>query len=127
MTKIIKDETTKTGFALVDGDITLPIDELVDDGKTLKLPKNSSNRTYYSLKKVTEGHDELTYKETRTLTVKGDAKPKQAPWEDYLTDEEKSTLEILKAVAEQRRSQKTLDDLMAEKARLEAEIAKLTK
>lgn len=127
MTKIIKDDTTKTGFALVDGDITLPIDELVDDGKTLKLPKNSSNRTYYSLKKMTEGHDELTYKETRTLSVKGDAKPKQAPWEDYLTDEEKKTLEDLKAKAEERRNKKTLEDLVAEKARLEAEIAKYTK
>lgn len=127
MTKIIKDDTTPTGFALMDGETKLPITELVDDGKTLKLPKNSSNRTYYSVKKVTEGHDELTYKETRTLNVKGDAKPKQTPWEDYLTDKEKKTLDDLKAKAEARRAQKNLDDLMAEKARLEAEIAKYTK
>lgn len=127
MTKIIKDKTTKSGYALVDGDKTLPIDEIVDDGKTLKLPENSSNRRYYSLKKVTEGHDELTYKETRTLTIKGDAKPKQVPWEDYLTDKEKETLANLKAKAEERRNKKTLEDLVAEKARLEAEIAKYTK
>jgi len=125
MTKIIRDNTSKTGFSLIDGDITLQIDELVDDGKTLKLPKNSSNRTYYSLKKVTEGNDELTYKETRTITIKG--KDKQVTWEDYLTDEEKIILENLKKKVETRRSQKTLEDLITEKTRIEAEIAKYTK
>lgn len=98
MVKIIETNESKTGYAVLDGDNVLNIDELVDEGKTLKLPENSSNRKYYSIKKVQEGKTELTYKASITF---GPREP-QKKWEDYLSEDEKSVIENIKNLCIQR-------------------------
>lgn len=97
---------------------------IVDDGKTLKLPENPSNRKYYAIKKVIEagGTVELTYKETKVFGPKSESTTKTATkgWYEYLTDEEKEIYNELKAKAE-RRAQ--MDKIKAQIAALEAQLA----
>ena len=122
-TYITTNPSTPTGYEVQvvheDGHIdATPIVELVDDGRTLKLPANPSNRKYYNLKKVmsSEGPVELTYKETRTLGNTSTPTTTKAPtkgWVEYLTDEEKVIYDELKAKAEYR----------AQVAALKAQIA----
>lgn len=70
---------------------TKPIETIVDDGKTLKLPENPSNRKYFNLAKVeaADGIVELTYKETIKLGTREPGESKK-PLEDYLNDEDKA-------------------------------------
>ena len=130
MTKIITTNESKTGYAIQDGDVILNIDEIVDDGKTLKLPENSSNRRYYSIKKVQEGKTELTYKASMSY---GPREPKKS-WEEYLTDEEKSTIEFIKEACLQRMeadkpsvTELELRKLVEKRDKILAKIAELTK
>ena len=134
-----------TGYELVIKDDqglvieTKDIDTIVDDGKTLKLPENPSNRKYFNLAKVeaANGDIELTYKETiklGTVTRKG--------WMEFLTDEERENLEEAERVLEEMRTEykrnaearreesksKPMTDLekaKAKVARLMAQIAKM--
>lgn len=97
---------------------------IVDDGKTLKLPENPSNRKYYAIKKVIEagGTVELTYKETKTFGPRDPNTTPKAPtkgWTEFLTDEEKALYEELKAKAEYRAKVAQL------KAQIEADQARL--
>lgn len=129
MTKIIITNESKTGYALDDNGTILNIDEIVDDGKTLKLPENSSNRRYYSVKKVQEGKTELTYKASMTY---GPREPKKK-WEDYLSDEERQVIEDIKNLCLQRMEadkpsvqELELRKLIEKRDRLMAKIAELT-
>ena len=101
-----------------------PITQIVDDGKTYKLPENPSNRKYWAVSKVTDVPVELTYKETKTLgprTESGSTKKLI----DYLTDEEKATIEKLMALAKERReAEKSKAMSPVEKARREYERKK---
>lgn len=101
-----------------------PITQIVDDGKTYKLPENPSNRKYWAVSKVTDVPVELTYKETKTLgpRTEGGSTKKLI---DYLTDEEKATIEKLMAVAKERReAEKSKAMSPVEKARREYERKK---
>lgn len=96
--------TSTTGFELItkNGDevTTTAIIEIVDNGKTLVLPENPSNRKYFSIKKVNDagGTIELTYKPTKTITTS----PRKS-LDDYMTDEEKTTIEAIHEAAKARR------------------------
>ena len=139
MTKIIKTPHTSTGYSIQvtdeNGTTTTPINEIVDEGKTLKLPSNPSNRKYFSVKKVEDanGEIELTYKETIHLSPKLEKSeksdkspaPKKDDLTDYLDDEDKKPYEDLIKKATKRKeialakkrleqAQKELDDLMNE-------------
>lgn len=121
-----------TGYELVikddDGIIieTKDIDTIVDDGKTLKLPENPSNRKYFNLAKVeaADGIVELTYKETIKLGTREPGESKK-PLEDYLNDEDKALyLELVeKAKAAKAEAHKKVP--MTEKEKLQAKIARL--
>lgn len=128
MTKIITTEKSPTGYAIQDGDHILMIDQIVDDGKTLKLPENSSNRKYYSIKRIQEGKVELTRKESVTL---GPRDPKNK-WEEYMTEEEKSTIQQIKELCIQRMeadkpssAELEIRKLMAKRDKLLAQIQAL--
>lgn len=107
MSTIITTSTTSTtGFELIVKDengkvtTTMPIDDIVDNGKTLVLPENPSNRKYFNIEKVKKagGTVELTYKPTKTLTTG----PRKS-LEDYMTEEEKATIAKIEADAKARR------------------------
>ena len=131
-TYITTNPSTPTGYEVQvvheDGHIdATPIVELVDDGRTLKLPVNPSNRKYYNLEKVkkAEGPVELTYKETRTLGNTSTPTTPKAPtrgWMEYLTDEEKALYEELRVKAERRMK---IAQLKAQKAEWERQLAEL--
>ena len=131
-----------TGYELVikddDGLIveTKDIETLVDDGKTLKLPENPSNRKYFNLAKVeaADGIVELTYKESVTLGTRS--------WMSYLTKEELENLEMAEQTLEdmrteykrnataRRENEKNVplspkEKLQREVARLQAKIARM--
>lgn len=120
--------STPTGYELVDGNVTTPIVKIVDDGKTLVLPVNSSNRKYWSIEKVKNGEVELTYKETRTLGPKSNAPttPKvnrlDVDAKAYLSEDEYKTFQKLMAKIEYNRQVKALE---AEIKALEEKKAKL--
>ena len=107
MSTIITTSTTSTtGFELHIkdelGNVTsvLPIVDTADEGKTLVLPENPSNRKYFNIEKVNRagGSIELTYKATKTLTTG----PRKS-LEDYMTEEEKATIAQIEANAKARR------------------------
>lgn len=123
-TIITTNPAAKTGYEIRFDGQTHEIVEIVDNGKTLKLPENPSNRKYFSIEKVQKagGEIELTYKETKTLGPKtndGTTRTVKNDWTKYLTEEEKVAYEELKAKAE-RRAQ-----IAALKAQLAADQARL--
>lgn len=87
------------------------------------LPENSLNRKYLYVDKLKElGTIDYgtAYKETRTLGTK------VGKWQDYLTDEERKTLDKIKAECEKRlEAAKELKKPQTEKEKLLAKIAKL--
>lgn len=112
---------------------TKPIDTIVDEGKTLKLPENPSNRKYFSLKKVedADGVIELTYKETIKLGTREPGESKK-PLEDYLNDEDKALylalVEKAKAARAEAHKKVPMTPIEKKKAqieRLKAQIAKM--
>lgn len=99
---------TGEGYALQDGDVTTPITTIVDGGKTLKLPTNSSNRQYFSIERLItsaiNGELELTYKPSVTITKTSDSAPRTIkPLEDWLEGEDKATYLALKQKAQEAR------------------------
>lgn len=117
-TYITRNTEAKFGYQIVFDDKAHEILDIVDDGKTLKLPENPSNRKYFSIAKVEAagGTIELTYKESKTFGPRTNesSTPKTSTkgWTEYLTDEEKAIFDELKAKAEKR----------AKKAQLKAQI-----
>lgn len=119
---IIKDK-----FYLTDGDKTQEIVERDPaNDQILKLPVNSSNRKWFSIKKVREngGKIDLTYKETKTFGPRaaGTRTPKKS-WTEYLTDAEKITYEELKTACEKRKA----EDIAKPKSELEKALEKVQK
>lgn len=122
--KAIKIYTQESKFYMEDlhTNVTTEINEFVDDGKTLKLPENSANRTYCAVKKALEGVT-LDYKESRTIksgerTTRVKSK---IDLNEYYTDEERAKIEKLQAQidkineavtkrAEQKMAEQTLID-----------------
>lgn len=92
------------------------------------LPENSVNRQYTNLDKLIklgtiDYGDEV--KEKRTITRSGDKPSKSATtWLDYLTDDERKTIEDIKAKATTRMND-PLEQLLRQKRELEAKITEL--
>lgn len=123
---MIQVKVTKAGkYIVVDGDKTLNINTIIKDGdrEVLKLPENSANRKYVDKKAVDEQKTiELDYKATRTLgerNATGSAKK----WTEYLTAEEKKTVDDIVKKAKERYEAEKNDP----KAQLKAKIAALQK
>ena len=133
-TTIITSTNSTTGYEIRivndDGIVeTKPITEIVDDGKTLKLPENPSNRKYFSIKKVNEanGEIELTYKATVTLGTSTNSTKKL---EDYLNESDRELYLALvekakKAKEEAAKKPKT--EVEKARARYERALAELKK
>lgn len=117
----------KGKFYLTDGDKTQEIVERDPaNDQVLKLPVNSSNRKWFSIKKVMEngGKIDLTYKETKTFGPRaaGTRTPKKS-WTEYLTDAEKVTYDGLKTACEKRKA----EDIAKPKTELEKALEKVQK
>lgn len=122
---------------MVDNDRIVIVEENIDNIKTnsrnerwLVLPENSVNRKYTNLDRLIklgtiDYGDEV--KETRTLTHTNThdrpSKPSTS-WVEYLTDEERETLETLKEKALKRMND-PLEILLRQKRELEKKIAEL--
>lgn len=130
--KIILKENKVT---MVDNDRIVIVEENIDRIKKnsrgerwLMLPENSVNRQYTNLDKLIklgtiDYGDEV--KEKRTITHSGDKPSKSATsWLNYLTDDERKTLEDIKAKATARMND-PLEQLLKQKRELEAKIAEL--
>lgn len=106
---------------------TKPIDTLVDDGKTLKLPENPSNRKYFNLKKVEDANGiiELTYKESITIGPKS-TEPKK-PLEEYLNEEDKALYLALIEKAKKNRAEANKKTPLTEKEKLLKKIERMQK
>lgn len=126
MTKIIKKDGK---FALVVNDVTTPITEIVDDGKTLKLPANDVNRKYFSIarfeEKAINNELELTYKESIKIGT-GSTRRSVKPLEDFLEGDEKAKYIELrdKAMAKRKEANKPTPLTAKEKALRALERAK---
>ena len=133
MKLVLKDKKV----TMVDNDRIVIVEENIDNVKTnsrnerwLVLPENSVNRKCTNLDKLIKlgtidyGNE---IKETRTLThTNTHDRPSKAStsWVEYLTDEEKKTLETLKENATQRMND-PLEILLRQKRELERKIAEL--
>ena len=87
----------------------------------LALPENEFNRKFVECSAVEKNggrYEIMKVKETRVLGSSTTEKKstKKVNWQEYLTDEEKELIESIRVKAERR----------AEKAKIEAEIARLT-
>lgn len=127
--------TQNSKFYMEDNGTTTELNELVDNGKTLKLPDNSSNRKYCSVEKALKGIT-LDYKETKTFgprensstpkTTKTSNAPKLNELVELLTDDERKIYKELMDKAAMRLAEKKkrerVEELRAEIAALEAEL-----
>lgn len=114
-TIIITNENSITNYSIkiIDGDnIEIKdITDIVDNGKTLKLPENPSGRKYWAIKKMTADEVELTEKSaTPTGVLKKSPSPRgtstlirvSAKLAEHLTEEEMSTIKDIIGKAEAR-------------------------
>lgn len=127
--------TQNSKFYMEDNGTITELNELVDNGKTLKLPNNSSNRKYCSVEKALKGIT-LDYKETKTFgprensstpkTTKTSNAPKLNELVELLTDDERKIYKELMDKAAMRLAEKKkrerVEALRAEIAALEAEL-----
>lgn len=122
MVKIYKEN--ETIYMEDNGNIVDLTDHIMVDKKTgrdvIKLPENSANRQWIMADKVTEEGVELSYKETRTIGVRGSSKKLQ----DYMTDEEKQIVADIMAKCQERKDADKPTPMTAED-KLRAKIAKL--
>ena len=132
MKLVLKDKKV----TMVDNDRIVICEENIDNIKPnskheryLILPKNSVNRKYTNLDKLIKLQtidygDEI--KETRTINrTNFNHEPKTSlKWYDYLTDEERKTLETIKENATQRMND-PLEILLRQKRELEKRISEL--
>lgn len=133
MKLVLKDKKV----TMVDNDRIVIVEENIDNIKTnsrnerwLVLPENSVNRKCTNLDKLIKlgtidyGNE---IKETRTLThTNTHDRPSKAStsWVEYLTEEEKKTLETLKEKATKRMND-PLEILLRQKRELEKKISEL--
>lgn len=123
-------------YYMEDNGTTTELVEVVDNGKTLKLPENSSNRKYCSVEKALKGIT-MDYKETKVFgprentqskesaPKKSDA-PKLNELVELLTEDEKEVYRDLMNKAADRLARKKkmerLEAMKAEMERLEKEL-----
>ena len=129
MVKIYKENDN---IYMEDGDDIVELnDYIMVDKKTgrdvIKLPENSANRQWLMVDKIGENGIELEYKATRMVGPRGSGKK----LEDYLTDEERATIEAIKEACRQRKEadkpapKSEIDKLRDQIAKYQAKIAKL--
>ena len=99
----------------------LGVCKLVDEGKTLALPKNASNRQWYNLAKAEEaiaadGKVQLLYKASKTFGSRGTTIP-DAKLIAYLSEDEQTEY---KAIIDRAR-----EKMLADKAKPVSELDKL--
>ncbi len=122
--------TSTTGYELRitndDGSMDVKnIETIVDEGKTLKLPDNPSNRKYYAIKKLEDVTEvELTYKASITLGTRENSEPKK-PLEDYLEGNDRALYLELVEKAKKNRAEATKKKPMTELEKAEAKVARL--
>lgn len=121
--------TTKTGYEIVSIDDlgnekVQPITDVTHDDKSYILPENPSNRKYWAKSRVGNEPVELTYKESRTFGPRGESGEPRKKLTEYLTEEEKATIEGIWAKARERRAADRPKPL-TEKEKLERQLAKL--
>ena len=118
-------------YYMEDNGNTTELVELVDNGKTLKLPDNSSNRRYCSVEKALKGIT-LDYKETKAFGPRDNAQSKEsAPKKsnapklnelvELLTEEERKVYrDLMNKAADRLAHKKKIERLEAMKAEMEA-------
>lgn len=114
-TIITTNSKAATGYAIEvhddDGtiDVTLIEKTYPNEPYTLVLPQNPSNRKYFNSKKVDAagGSIELTYKESKVLGPRTESSEPRKKLEDYMTDEEKATVQAIMEAARKRREEAT--------------------
>lgn len=123
-------------YAIEDNGVNTPVTQIVDNGKTLKLPTNSSNRQYFSIKtfdaKNVDGKLELTYKPTVKITRDPNTAPRTIkPIEDWLNEDDRKIFLELKEKAQKARDEANtkapttdLEKAQRALARAEAQLAK---
>ena len=103
--------TTNSNNEILANDIVCRIKTDPDGSRWVVLPPNDLNRKYVSMKLLeAKGFPYTidTYKESRTLSPRGEGQPKATTsmkWTEYLTDDEKVQLEELKQKAQKRAEQ----------------------
>lgn len=128
MKTIIKSSIySTTGYKIIiidENEITTEIEINETDPKNekiLKLPENPSNRKWISIDKITKanGELELDYKPTRTIENSS-----RKRLEDYLTEDERKTIEeIMNRAKERKEADKK--PALSKKEKLEEKIKKL--
>lgn len=106
-------------YAIESNGVLTPITQIVDGGKTLKLPANDSNRQYFSIanfqKAAVGGELELTYKPSVSVTRNPGTEPRTIkPLEDWLNEEDKAAYLALKEKAQKARDEANTKPPMTE-------------
>ena len=128
MTKIIKSNEAKSGYAIIINEIESPLNSVDKSGEWLILPENPENRKYIKISKLEKNGNEL---ELNPINKSGNPKSKSSAkssgisrlnWLDYLNPEERLIIEELKSKALNRMTDpKELARLKYEKAKEEYE------
>lgn len=130
--KIIKEDD---GYHVVDHDGTVgPVCKIVDDGKTIALTKNKSNRQWFNITRAEaeiaeKGHVELYYKGTKKLGSTGTRIPNEKLI-SYLPEAEQAEYRAIIARAIEAKNAdkpKPMTELEKAKAKLEKAKAALAK
>lgn len=135
--RIVLDENDILVVTDLDGNV-LGITSLVDDGKTLKLPANPSNRKWFNLANAQaaiaeNGHCDLVYKATRTIGAGSSSVP-HAKLIAYLPDDLQAEYnaiidearKLMEADRATRKTGKTPEEKLAERiAKKKAELDNL--
>lgn len=125
MAKIINKDGQWT---IEDNGTVTTIDKIVDDGKTLKLPTNSSNRQYFSIatfnKSAVNGELELTYKASVTITKTPGTQRTIKPLEDWLEGDDKAKYLELQKKAKEARDKANTATPKTELEKAQARLAK---
>lgn len=126
MSKIIKSNVSKSGYSIIINKIETPINSVDKSGEWIILPENPENRKYIKISKLEKNGGEL---ELTPINKSGNPQSSAkssgislANWLDYLTPDERSTIEDLrKKGLERMNDPKEVARLKYEKAKAEYE------
>ena len=91
--------------------------------RSLKLPDNDMNRQW--IKESVLDKAQFPYIIDKVKESRAESAPKSKNWEAYLTDEERETIENIKARCEERAKDMAREALEAKIAEIQAQLAKL--
>ena len=128
LAQIVKEDD---GFHVIDSDGTKgDVCKLCDEGKTIVLTKNASNRKWYNLAKAEaeiaeNGYVGLTYKASKTFGPAGSRLP-NSKLISYLSEEDQAEYKaIIDRAIEAKKADKVVKPKMTEQEKLLAKIQKL--